>query len=132
MSLHPYTRRPADVVRIVGLVRGVLRTHGDGRKPILVTEIGYPPFNALVVQVGARRLLAEQPAWLRETLGLLFAERRRLGLASVLWHTWASLEGPSDDAFGLAGPGALGPRRAGPSSPKPALGTFRAAARSAG
>ena len=131
VSLHPYTRRPADVVRIVGLVRGVLRTHGDGRKPILVTEIGYPPFNALVAQVGARRLLAEQPAWLRETLGLLFAERRRLGLASVLWHTWASLEGPSDDAFGLAGLTRWDPARRA-FIPKPALGAFRAAVRSAG
>jgi hypothetical protein len=131
VSLHPYTRRPADVVRIVGLVRGVLRDHGDRRKPILVTEIGYPPFNALVAQVGARRLLAEQPAWLRETLGLLFTERRRLGIASVLWHTWASLEGPTGDAFGLSGLTRWDASRRR-FTPKPALGAFRAAVRSAG
>ena len=66
-----------------------------------------------------------------ETLGLLFAERRRLGLASVLWHTWASLEGPSDDAFGLAGLTRWDPARRA-FIPKPALGAFRAAVRSAG
>ena len=130
VSLHPYTTRPRDVVRIVGLVRAVMRAQGDGRKPILVTEIGYPPFDALVAQQGGRRLLAQQPGWMRSALRALAQARRRLGIRSVFWHTWASLDGSSPFAFDFAGLTRWDPARATFTS-KPALRTFRAVVRSA-
>ena len=44
VSLHPYTGRPGNVLRAVGLVRAAMRAAGDAGVPILVTEIGWPSF----------------------------------------------------------------------------------------
>ena len=42
VALHPYTRRPRDVVRLVRYARRVMRKRGDGRLPVWVTELSWP------------------------------------------------------------------------------------------
>ena len=42
VSLHPYTLRVQDVIAIIQQNRIVMRRHGDGGKPILVTELSWP------------------------------------------------------------------------------------------
>ena len=131
VSLHPYTTRPRDVVRIIALVRGVMRRHGDARTPIEVTEVGYPPFDTLLRQVGRKRVLAQQPAWMRRTLGLLVDARRRLGIRSVFWHSWTSSDTSPTYAFDYSGLNRYDAARSSRITPKPALRAFRAVVRAA-
>ena len=42
LALHPYTARPANVLRLVRLSRRELRAHGDGAMPVWITELSWP------------------------------------------------------------------------------------------
>ena len=66
---------------------------------------------------------------MRSALRALVQARRRLGIRSVFWHTWASVDGSSPFAFDFAGLTRWDPASA-TFTPKPALRTFRAVVRS--
>jgi hypothetical protein len=42
LALHPFTRRPGDVLRIIERNRTVMARHRDGRKPIYLSELSWP------------------------------------------------------------------------------------------
>lgn len=105
VAVHPYTATPAHVVRIVQLVRGVLRSHGDGRVPIWVTELGFPASKG---KVRSNNTLQTTPRVatrrLTQTYNLLASRRRdpSLLVGRVYWYTWASsYRGP--DIFSFSG-----------------------------
>jgi hypothetical protein len=127
-AIHPYTFHVRNVVRIAHMVRDVMRRHGDGAKPLLVTELSW--FSARP-QLGANELLsvteADQAARLRAAVAGLAAARTRDGIAGVYWYTWLSPSLGSASVFDYAGL-----RRqdgAGGAVDKPALDAYRAAAR---
>jgi hypothetical protein len=126
VALHPYTRRPRDVVRTVQYGRRVMRRHGDAKVPIWVTELSWPAAkgkvdNPVGFEVGDKG----QAARLGAALVRLKAARHRLGIGRVYWYTWLSGEqGPS--AFDWSG---LRRVRAGKSVSTPALAVFRRLAR---
>ena len=104
VAIHPYTARPADVLRIVRYARGVMRRHHDGRRPIWITEFSWaaaagkvadpPSWAAVTERVQARRL--------DRLMRRMVAARKRLRIARVFWYTWLSIEaGPS--AFDWSG-----------------------------
>ena len=102
VSLHPYTGRPGNVLRAVGLVRAAMRTAGDGLVPILVTEVGWPSFtpNLSWGDEGVRR---HQTWWLSQVIPLLAGARARLGIGGVIWNTWITRDHDPDDAFDHCG-----------------------------
>jgi len=127
VALHPYTARPANVVRIVRYARRVMRNHGDRRKPVWVTEMSFPaakgrfetgPGTDTTDRIQARRL--------RNALERLAAARRRLRIERVFWYTWLSIEGTSGSVFNYAG---LRRVRDGRIVSAPALKVFRRTAR---
>jgi len=104
VAIHPYTARPADVLRIVRYARGVMRRHHDGRRPMWITEFSWaaaagkvtdPPSWATVTErVQARRL--------DRLMRRMVAARKRLRIARVFWYTWLSIEG-GPSAFDWSG-----------------------------
>ena len=55
VALHPYTGKPADVLRLVRYARRVMRAHGDARMPIWVTELSWPAAEGKLPQPSAVR-----------------------------------------------------------------------------
>jgi hypothetical protein len=136
VAVHPYTAAPAGVIRILRLARAVLRAHGAGRVPIVVSEWGWPsaaghPIPLLGIEVTPR----QQAARVARTLRLLADGRAQLGVTGAYWFDWAS---PDDDApasaagYGAASFAYSGLRRLagrGPTIAKPAFAAFVRTAR---
>jgi hypothetical protein len=130
-SVHPYTLHDHGVLTIVRNYRRVMKTHGDGRKAIRVTELGVPAskgransdFALQTDDAGAARFL-------KQSLNDLVANRGKLHVTRLNWFTWASsyAEGSVFDYSGLVAyrPGSEG---AGSMRAKPALRAYRKLAR---
>jgi hypothetical protein len=126
VALHPYTRRPRDVVRTVRYARREMRKRRDGRLPVWVTELSWPAAKGKVDRpVGFEVSDKGQAVRLDAALERLAAARKRQRIARVFWYTWLSSEaGPS--AFDWSG---LRRARAGGVVDAPALAAFRRQAR---
>ena len=105
VALHPYTARPANVVKVVRYVRRVMRSHGDGRMPVMLTELSWPATKATDRPARFETNDQGQADRLRRTLRLLARERRRLRIERVYWYTWLSVESEASgpNAFGWSG-----------------------------
>jgi hypothetical protein len=104
VSLHPYTGLAKNVVAIPRSVRAVMRRNGDRRKPIVVSELGWPSFDGnSVSQLGERQLQLAQSEWLRGALNTLIGARAELGLRQILVYSWISRDLSRTYAFDYAG-----------------------------
>jgi len=123
-AIHPFSRRPENVVRIVKLARRVMRQNGDGRKPLVLSEIswssgqGHSSHN-----YGWETTEKGQARRVRQILPLLAAERRRLGIQALYWYTWLSPEPGERESFSYSG---LRRMRGDEPVSKPALRAFKA------
>jgi hypothetical protein len=126
VAVNPYTKLPQGVITILQLVRDEMDRNGDARKPMILTEFGWPsarhrtalPFDFETTQIGqARKLAAVMP--------LLAQDRSHLGLTAIYYYTWISDQLPRGDPFGFAG---LLSVTGGRIVEKPAYETFRSAA----
>ncbi len=123
VAVHPYTRHVSGLATILGRVRHVMRRNGDRRKPIAVTEFGWPSALGKAKGFGIETTERGQALRVRRALALLARERRRLRLARVYWYTWIAREAGSQSIFPYS---AL--RRVQPDGSvvsKPALRAFR-------
>ncbi len=94
VALHPYTRNANGVRATIRSVRKVTRDKGQGRMPILLSEISFSSSN------GASPDRKNFATWdtseggqadrLRSTLKMIGRERRRLRISGVQWYTWLS------------------------------------------
>jgi hypothetical protein len=128
VALHPYTAKPAGVITIISYGRRVMDAHGDRRKPIVADEVGWTSglgSSGSDQQAGVVTTEQGQARNLAQLIGLLAADRGRLGLAGFDVYTWAGAEVPGSYAFNFAG---LLRYANGTLSAKPALGAFRKAA----
>ncbi len=124
VAIHPYTAQPSGVITILRRARAVMRRYGDGRKPMIVSETGWPssfghspehyPFDT-TPQGQAKRLAALLP--------LLAKNRRALGLISFDVYTWADTD--SGHSFNYSG---LLRLHGLTLTPKPAFAAFEHAA----
>jgi hypothetical protein len=127
VTLHPYTGKPANVIRIVKIIRRHMDERHDGRLPIWVTELSWPAGVGKTKQEGDFSTTdAGQAKRLREGLKLLADERRKLGIERVYWYTWLSVEGFTTSAFDYSG---LRRVRSGALKNAPALSVFKSAAK---
>lgn len=126
VALHPYTRRPAEVVRVVAHVRDVMRAHHDGRRAIWLTEVSWPAAKGKPPRpVGIEVTDRGQAIKLARVLRLLAGVRREYRIERVFWYTWISDEG-SRSIFQWSG---LRRMRDGAAVSAPALAAFRRRAR---
>jgi hypothetical protein len=127
-AVHPYTKAPQGVVRIIGYVRRVLNRYGGRRKPILADELSWPSAQGTGAQgVGFDIVTTEagQAKNIAKLLPMLARDRRRLGLAGFYYYNWASQGIPANGAFDYAGLFLMSDDQF---FAKPAYGAFRAAA----
>jgi hypothetical protein len=104
VALHPYTGRPANVIKLVRIARREMRPRGDARKPIWVTELSWPAaVGKTNTTAGFETTDAGQALRLARGLALLAGERRTLRIARVYWYTWLSAEGSSTSSFDYSG-----------------------------
>lgn len=125
MAIHPYTREPSGVLEIARRVRATMKRHGDRRKPLAITEFGWPSSRGRTMQFGFETTKAGQAVRVARTLRLLGRARKRLRLSSVHLYTWLGEDQPSLASFAHAGLRSV--TRSGVVS-KPALASFRRAA----
>jgi hypothetical protein len=127
-AAHPFSRRVANVLKIVALVRREMRRHGDRRTPLALTELswssgaGHSTFN-----YGWETTEQGQAQQIRAVLPRLAALRRALRLDVVYWYTWLSRPIGGPDSFDYSGLRRLDPN--GAIVDKPALAAFRATVR---
>lgn len=102
VAIHPYTAAPQGVITILRRARAVMQRYGDARKPMIVSETGWPssfghspehyPFDT-TQQGQANRLAALLP--------LLAKNRRALVLLGFDVYTWADTD--SGHSFNYSG-----------------------------
>jgi hypothetical protein len=127
VALHPFTRKPVNMLEIVKRARAAMNRHGDRAKPISVTELAWPsslgavttPFEFAVTE-------AQQPRLLERGFKTLARARKRLKIRTVYWYTWMTNDVSKESSFDYAG---LLTRRYGWSEPKPAFWAFTRVAR---
>jgi hypothetical protein len=100
IAVHPFTNVPNSVrytidqmLEIVRRVRAHMRKHGDGRKPIILTELTWP---AAIGKVPKRRLLGLETTSRGQVLRLkaayhrLALVRRKMRITQAYWFSWAT------------------------------------------
>jgi polysaccharide biosynthesis protein PslG len=88
VAVHPYARDRRGVIRVIRRARSIMRSHGDGRKSVWVTEIGWA--TAGPVSRNTRRFRtteAGQAKRIKTTLRALAGARRRLRIGAVVWFS---------------------------------------------
>ena len=126
-AVHPFSRRPSNVVKIVRLVRQVMRRNGDAALPLVLSEISWSSGKGKsTFNYGWEVTEKGQAARVREILPMLARERNRLRLQALYWYTWLSPAVGDDESFSYSG---LRKLRGGKPVSKPALRAFRATVR---
>jgi hypothetical protein len=125
VAIHPYTADAGGVITILKKVRAVMNQFGDGRKPILATELTWPSSQGKAPpQFGVSTTEAQQARRLNQVMPLLASDRAQLGLMGFYWYTWMGNESPSASPYAFDYAGLLKYVR-GTISPKPALAVFK-------
>jgi hypothetical protein len=104
VSLHPYTKRPVDVKAIIIAVRKEMARNGDGKLPVLLTELSWPSAKGKTKDhFGYEVTRRQQAARLAEVLPMLAEWRKPLRIERVYWHSWLSTDrgGATFDYSGL-------------------------------
>ncbi len=123
VSVDAYTRLPANVIRFLQFVRGVMSQHGDRAKPLLATELSWPSsVGQGQVHYDFDTTAAGQARNLAMLLPLLDRDRAALGLAGFDWYTWIGTESRGASDFNFSG---LLKVEGGVVTAKPALAVFR-------
>ena len=131
-ALHIYTGKPANVVEGAKLFRAEMRRHGDGRKPLWITEFGITASKGRTDAPRSQRTLRTTDAgmarFVTDAYRLLAENRRRrdLRVGRAYWHTWASSYATGGGIFEFAG---LNEFADGELTARPALSAYRDSAR---
>jgi hypothetical protein len=127
VAVHPYTREPVNVVKILQLVRQVMAKNGDAATPLIVSEMGWSSRQGHGSNLTPWEVTASQQAKnLASAFTQLVAHRAELKLIGINWYTWLSNDRSQNWSFwsGMRKPNALGQVVA-----KPALAAFTQVAR---
>jgi Glycosyl hydrolase catalytic core len=93
VALHPFTMKPANVIRLIEMARDVMGRYGDRRLPIWVTELSFPAAKGKVDKPrGLETTQAGQVKRLRASVMQLAEQRRRLRVERVFWYAWLTYE----------------------------------------
>jgi hypothetical protein len=126
VAVHPFTLYVQNVGRIVALDRKLMRSHGDGRKPLFLTEVSWPSARGHIpVRYGYEMTERGQASRVLQAWPYLAGRRRELGIERVYWYVWLTREQDPVYPFDYAGLRRLEPNRI---VSKPALSAYRRAA----
>ena len=126
-AIHPFSRRPSNVLKIVKLARRAMIRGGDRRKPLLLSEVTWSSGKGRsTANYGWETTEAGQARRIRQALPMLARNRKRLGIAGVYWFTWLSPALGSKQSFDYAG---LRRMQDGAPKAKPAQRAYRSVAR---
>jgi hypothetical protein len=126
-GLHPFTLQVKNVALLIDQARETMREYGDGKKPVLVTELSWPSAKGKVPrQYGYEMDEKGQAARVAAALPYLAKRRRALRIERIYWYSWLTRETDPDYPFDYAGLRRLEPDRV---VPKPAFEAFRRSAR---
>ena len=104
VAANAYTAHPAGVVTILGYYRRVMRRHGDAKKSLIATEVGWPSGIGKTKQnYGFNTTERGQGQKLTQLLPLLSQNRQRLGLTGFYYYTWMTTDQPDSRPFDYAG-----------------------------
>lgn len=124
VAVHPYTKYAAGVITILQRVRAVMNTHGDRRKPLIATELGWPSsLNVSPQHFDFETTRQGEASKLNVLMPLIGHDRARLGLAGFFYYTWMDFEFDGAPAFNFAGLFAYD--TGGNVTAKPAYAVFR-------
>jgi hypothetical protein len=128
-ALHPYTGSAARVLKASQLFRAVLKKHGDGRKPVWITELAWPASKG---RVSPPKGLAALPTTdngmaSRLTRAYILLAKSRV-VQRAYWYTWASGYRKAGGIFDFTGLERFDPAT-GRFTATPALRAYRLAAR---
>lgn len=103
-AINPYSENVANLLQNLQLNREVMTSYGDTRKPLWVTEVGWPAaVGRAQVSYGLEKTDAGQASITREALGALVQNRRSLGIGRLYWYTWMSTFSDVYNPFSFAG-----------------------------
>lgn len=124
-AVHPFSGRLANVMKILRLNREVMRRRGDGKVPIVVSELTWPAAKGKTKNTfGFETTPKGQAVRLRAAYRELLRQRKRLRLQSVMWYTWLSPDRDSPNSFDWSGLRRLGALGTDPPVNKPAYGSY--------
>lgn len=106
VDVHPYTRTPQGVIRILGYVRRVLNRYGHSQTPIIAGEISWPSSEgkgATPVGFDISTTEAGQAKRIGTLMRLLARYRRPLELSGFDYYDWAGLDQPGAELFSFSG-----------------------------
>lgn len=128
-ALHPYTGSAGRVLTVAKLFRAVLKKHGDGRKPVWITELAWPASKGKVAPPQGLAALPTSATGMatRLTKGYQLLERTHV-VQRAYWYTWASAYKKVNGIFDYTGLERFDPQT-GRFTATPALRAFRAIAR---
>jgi hypothetical protein len=107
----------------------VLKKHGDGGKPVWITELAWPASKGRVAPPKGLAALPTTDRGMATRLTRAYTLLRKTHLVQrAYWYTWASSYQQSDGIFGFTGLERYDPA-AGHFTATPALRAFRAVAR---
>jgi hypothetical protein len=93
VAVHPYSAGLGGMAYQVRKARQAMAAAGDGRKPLLVSELGVASGSRL--PTGFNWGLKGQAAFLRRAYRLLLGARNRWHIAGVDWYAWRDM--PASD-----------------------------------
>jgi hypothetical protein len=126
VSVDAYTRQPANVIRYLSLVRGVMDQFNDRKKQLIASELSWPSAQGKTkVHFDWDTTEAGQARNISRLLPILGADRANLGLNSFYYYTWIGREERGAPDFNFAG--LQGLTGHGVVFSKPALAAFRTA-----
>lgn len=93
VSADVYTAHPAGVVTILKYYRRAMAQHGDGQKPLIATEVGWPSDRGVATQNPPFSTTEKgQATKLTRLLPLLARDRQQLKLAGFFYYTWMTTD----------------------------------------
>jgi hypothetical protein len=103
-ALHPYTGSAGRVLEASRLFRAVLKKHGDGRKPLWITELAWPASKGRLKPPNGLAALPTTDAGMAGRLTKAYKLLTRTHVVQrAYWYTWASAYQKSDGIFGFTG-----------------------------
>ncbi|MEA2421539.1 MAG: polysaccharide biosynthesis protein PslG [Thermoleophilaceae bacterium] len=122
-AFHPFTDTVAGVRTILQNDRRVMAAHGDGHKPLFVTELSWTAAKGkTTITYGNEQTATGQARRLTAAFSMLVNQRRRLLVQRVYWYTWLSYDRERFYPFDWAGLSRLKQNKV---KAKPALKAFR-------
>ena len=118
-ALHPYARNVHQMLGEIKRFRKVMRKHGDGQKPLWVTELGWGSGHP--TRYGLTKGKQGQARILKHSFRVLEAKRRRLNVQQVLWFNFRDPDGRAQGCSFCSSAGLLRSSL----KPKPAWRAFR-------